>query len=126
MAKKTAPKKTAAASTAAEPKATTKAPKPAAATKPAAAKKAPTKSESKAASNGDSSTAATALGTHQIGETAGAVWYYLTENSEASLATIKKDLNLSADLLLAAVGWLAREEKLEFNVSGKSVKLSLK
>jgi hypothetical protein len=35
-------------------------------------------------------------------------------------------LNLSADLLLAAVGWLAREEKLEFNVSGKSVKLSLK
>lgn len=121
MAKKTTPKKTA-ASTAAEPKATTKAPKPAAAAKPAAARK-PT---AKAASNGDSSTAATALGTHQIGETAGAVWYYLTENSEASLATIKKDLNLSADLLLAAVGWLAREEKLEFNVSGKSVKLSLK
>jgi Winged helix-turn-helix domain (DUF2582) len=112
-------KKKSAGSTAAEPKATTKASKP-------AAEKKSTKSASNAATNGKASTAATGFGNHQIGETAGAVWFYLTEEGETSLATIKKDLSLSADLLLAAIGWLAREGKLEFAVSGKTVKISLK
>ena len=113
-------KKKSAASTAAEPKAATKA------SKPAAAKKTTIRSASKAATNGEASTAATALGNHQIGETASAVWFYLTGEGEASLATIKKDLSVSADLLIAAVGWLAREEKLKFAVSGKTVMISLK
>lgn len=119
-------KKKSTSSAASESAAPAKAPKAAKAPKPAAAKKSPAKSESKAASNGDASTAASALGNHQIGETAGAVWQYLSDNGESSLATIKKELNVSADLLLAAVGWLAREEKLEFAISGKTAKLSLK
>ena len=113
-------KKKSAVSTAAEPKAAAEA------SKPVAAKKTTTKSASKAATDVKASTAATALCNHQIGETAGAVWFYLTDEGEASLATIKKDLSVSDDLLLAAVGWLAREEKLEFAVSGKTVKISLK
>ena len=113
-------KKKSAASIAAEPKAATKA------SKPAADKKITTKSAPKAATNDEASPAATTLGNHQIGETAGVVWFYLNEEGEASLATIKKDLSVSVDLLLAAVGWLAREEKLEFAVSGKTVKISLK
>ena len=113
-------KKKSAVSTAAEPKAATEA------SKPAAAKKATTKSASKAATNVEASSASTSLGNHQIGETAGVIWFYLTEEGEASLATIKKDLSMSDNLLLAAIGWLAREEKLEFAVSGKTVNISLK
>ncbi len=120
-------KKKSTASAAPQSPATVKAAKAAAkASKPAAVKKTSAKSESKAATNGAASTTVTTLGNHQIGEAAGAVWYYLSENGEASLSAIKKELSLSADLLLAAVGWLAREEKLKFNVSGKTVKLSLK
>ena len=113
-------KKKSIASIAAKPKAATKA------SKPPADKNTTTKSASKAATNGEASNAATALGNHQIGEIAGVVWFYLNEEGEASVATIKKDLSVSADLLLAAVGWLAREEKLEFAVSGKTVTISLK
>jgi Winged helix-turn-helix domain (DUF2582) len=112
-------KKKSAGSIAAEPKTEAKAAKP-------AAKKTSTKSVSDAAINANASTAATGFGDHQIGETAGAVWFYLTEAGETSIATIKKDLSLSADLLLAAIGWLAREGKLEFALSGKTVKISLK
>ena len=113
-------KKKSATTTAAEPKAATMA------SQPAATKNTTTKSAFKDATNGDVATAAIALSNHQIGETAGAVWFYLNEVGEASLATIKKNLSVSSDLLLAAVGWLAREEKLKFAVSGKTVKISLK
>lgn len=113
-------KKKSATSIEAEPKTAAQA------VKPATAKKSTAKSTTKAATNGEASTAATALGNHQIGETAGAVWNYLTGKEKVSLATIKKDLRVSSELLLAAVGWLAREDKLEFAGSGSSVKISLR
>jgi hypothetical protein len=80
----------------------------------------------KSASNGDATTAPSVLGAEQIGLTAGAVWLYLSDKGETSLATLKKEVSASADLVLAAIGWLAREEKLEFTVSGKTVKVALK
>lgn len=113
-------KKKSDASAAVEPKASAKA------LKPTAAKKLATKSTTQAAANGQSSIATTALGNHQIGQTAGAVWTYLTDKEKTSLATMKKDLSVSSELLFAAVGWLAREDKLEFSVSGNSVRISLK
>ena len=88
-----------------------------------AAKKTPSAKDS---ANGDASSAAGVLGTDQIGATAGAVWLLLTEQGDLSLATIKKEIAAPADLILAAIGWLAREEKLDFTVSGKNVKLALK
>jgi hypothetical protein len=103
------------------------APESSASTKPAKpvvpAKK---RSTSKAATNGDASTASSELGHDQIGFVAGDVWLYLTENGEASLATLKKEIHTTPELLCAAVGWLAREDKLAFNVNGKTVKVSLK
>jgi hypothetical protein len=54
------------------------------------------------------------------------VWLYLTDNGETSLATLKKEIHTTPELLCAAVGWLAREDKLDFNVNGKTVKVSLK
>jgi hypothetical protein len=130
-----AKKKSAAASTSASSakpekkateKVTEKAPKKAPTAKAAPAKTAATKTPSKIATNGDASSASAELGCHQIGETAGALWQYLTDNGECSLVTIKKEIHAPAELIFAAVGWLAREEKLDFTVSGKTVKLSLK
>lgn len=84
------------------------------------------KPATKSAANGDASTATAALGSEQIGLTAGSVWLYLSDNGESSVATLKKEVGGSGDLVLAAIGWLAREEKLEFRVSGKTVKVALK
>ncbi len=91
-----------------------------------ATKKAAAKSPSKSEANGDSSTAAAVLGAEQIGMTAGSVWLYLSENGETSLTALKKEIGGAADLVLAAIGWLAREEKLDFTVNGKTVKVALK
>ena len=41
-------------------------------------------------------------------------------------STLKSSVDAPADVILAAVGWLAREGKLTFDVSGKMLKISLK
>lgn len=97
-------------------------PKAAAPTKATATKKAAPKAES----NGDAASAADVLGHEQIGFVAGDVWVYLTDNGQTSLATLKKEVNTTPELLCAAVGWLAREDKLDFEISGKTVKVTLK
>jgi hypothetical protein len=61
-----------------------------------------------------------------IGDVAGDVWQLLTERNGQSLAAIKKSIDAPADVVLAAVGWLAREEKLEFEESRRSVMVSLR
>lgn len=91
-----------------------------------ATKKTVTKAATKSKANGDSTTASAVLGTEQIGLTAGSIWSYLSNRGEASVTALKKEIGGSADLVVAAIGWLAREEKLEFAVSGKTVKVSLK
>lgn len=92
-----------------------------------AAKKTASKSAGiKSAGNGAPFTSTSALSAEQIGMTAGSVWLYLSDNGSTSLANLKKAINAPGDLIAAAVGWLAREEKIEFSSSGKSVTLSLK
>lgn len=83
-------------------------------------------SVSKPSSNGDATSAQGVLGNEQIGSTAGAIWALLSQNGKSTLAALKKEIDAPSDLVLAGVGWLAREEKLEFTTSGRSVKLSLK
>jgi Winged helix-turn-helix domain (DUF2582) len=61
-----------------------------------------------------------------IGEVAGEVWGLLANGEAQTLAAIKKSIDAPADLVVAAVGWLAREDKLAFTTSGRTVKLSLK
>ena len=45
----------------------------------------------------------------QIGETAGSVWRVLELKGPQSLAALKKQVKAPGDLVLMAVGWLARE-----------------
>jgi winged helix-turn-helix protein DUF2582 len=48
----------------------------------------------------------------QIGETAGAVWRILSERGALSLAKLVKEIDAPRDLVMQAVGWLAREDKV--------------
>lgn len=50
---------------------------------------------------------------HQVGETAGAIWNLLDRNGPQTLAQLRKKLNGDGELTNFAVGWLAREEKVE-------------
>lgn len=61
-----------------------------------------------------------------IGSTAGQVWEYLSNNEEATLTALKKDLSLKSDEATMALGWLAREDKVEFTKKGASVKVRLR
>ena len=49
----------------------------------------------------------------QIGETAGAVWHALDENGSLSLAKLVDQVGGNRDVVMQAVGWLAREGKIE-------------
>jgi hypothetical protein len=63
-----------------------------------------------------------------IGKTAGDVWRYLKDNGEVSVADMKRGLGIKTERLLHwAIGWLAREGKVRFNVcAGNKVLISLK
>jgi len=63
---------------------------------------------------------------NEIGNAAGVLWKYLAENKETKLSRLKKELDFSADTLNRAIGWLAREEKIQLSKSGNSVLISLK
>ena len=43
-----------------------------------------------------------------------------------TLTAVKKAIDAPADLVLLALGWLAREDKLAIDASGKSATISLK
>ncbi len=63
---------------------------------------------------------------HEIGENAGMVWQYLSENGPTKLGQLPKALKLPANKVHQAIGWLAREDKLHFSKKGNSVSVSLK
>jgi hypothetical protein len=67
-----------------------------------------------------------AISKEQIGHVAGDLWHLLDKEGPQNLAAIKKSIAAPADLLLAAVGWLAREDKLDFSTSGRTVKIALR
>jgi hypothetical protein len=64
--------------------------------------------------------------TQAIGEVAGQVWQALSDNGPQTVAALKKAVGVSDEIVLAAIGWLAREDKLEFETSGRSTTVSLR
>ena len=50
----------------------------------------------------------------QIGALAGKIWHYLEKNGQSSPSRIAKELKAQKKDIDRAVGWLAREGKLEF------------
>jgi hypothetical protein len=61
-----------------------------------------------------------------IGHAAGDVWGLLSSGDPRTIAEIKKSVKAPGDVVVAAIGWLAREHKLEFVASGKTVKIGLR
>lgn len=60
----------------------------------------------------------------KIGNNAGLVWTAL-ENGELEVKALKNATKLIYNDLYAALGWLAREEKLNFREEGKDLYISL-
>jgi len=61
-----------------------------------------------------------------VGEAAGKVWHTLKENGEMSPAQLKKKTGSDDKTLWMALGWLAREDKVNFNQIKNTLKISLK
>ncbi len=55
----------------------------------------------------------------QVGVTAGEVWHILNDFGPQTLAQVKKRLNGSGELVGFALGWLAREDKIEISQEKK-------
>jgi len=70
---------------------------------------------------------ARSISVEEIGVAAGEVWGALsTGNGGVTLAALKKSVDAPADLVLLALGWLAREDKVEIDASAKTPTVSLK
>ncbi|HET8564663.1 MAG TPA: winged helix-turn-helix domain-containing protein [Candidatus Binatia bacterium] len=61
-----------------------------------------------------------------IGETAGVVWSFLRSNGESTLSTLEKGVEAPKSMVSMAVGWLAREGKIELKDAKRSVRVSLR
>jgi hypothetical protein len=61
-----------------------------------------------------------------IGDTAGLVWNFLRTNGESSLSTLEKKVEAPRSMVSMAVGWLAREDKIEVKDEKRAVRISLK
>ena len=62
----------------------------------------------------------------QVGVTAGKVWQVLSDFGPQTVAQLKKRLNGSGELVGFALGWLAREDKIDISQDKKVLKVALK
>ncbi len=62
----------------------------------------------------------------EVGETAGKVWELLARDGPQTLAQAKKKLDVANELLNFAIGWLAREDKVDISRDKKDIRVQLK
>lgn len=63
---------------------------------------------------------------NKVGETAGVIWHALDKGGPQKLSALKRQTKVTDTVLLMALGWLAREDKIEMTPEGKSYRISLK
>jgi len=61
----------------------------------------------------------------EIGNAAGVVWEFLDQHGDTALVTLKERTGLSEGILFMALGWLAREEKVNLLKEGRTIRVSL-
>lgn len=61
-----------------------------------------------------------------IGETAGTIWRILSEKGPTTMAKLIKAVGEPRDTVIMALGWLARENKIDIEQDGRSHKVSLR
>lgn len=64
--------------------------------------------------------------TAKVGEAAGKVWHTLKNGGEMSTTQLKKAVGVDDKTLMMALGWLAREDKLNFSQNKTTLKVSIK
>ncbi len=63
---------------------------------------------------------------YAIGETAGKIYKALEQKGEQTVSKVQKEIGVSDESLFnQAIGWLARENNINFNKMGKTLKISL-
>jgi hypothetical protein len=62
----------------------------------------------------------------EIGDAAGKIWHFLSENGEASVTKITTETGLGKNEVQRAIGWLLKEDKLNIETVGRAETLSLK
>ena len=62
----------------------------------------------------------------QVGETAGKVWNLLNEHGPQTFPQLRRKLDGSGELVSFALGWLAREDKVDITQEKKIVRVALK
>ena len=63
---------------------------------------------------------------NQIGTNAGIVWKLLSDNAHWEYDKLKQASGLSDRDLNAAIGWLAREDKIDFDIDEQSTSVNTK
>ena len=63
---------------------------------------------------------------NEIGETAGKVWQVLSTDGPQTVAQLGKKIKEASEILYLALGWLAREDKIEITPEKKTFRVQLK
>lgn len=61
-----------------------------------------------------------------VGETAGKIWQSLSSDGPQTVAQLKKKVNGKGDYVNYALGWLAREDKIDLVQDKKTVRVQLR
>ncbi|MCX4190612.1 winged helix-turn-helix domain-containing protein [Methylophaga sp. OBS3] len=64
--------------------------------------------------------------TDSIGTSAGVLWQFLQQNGPSTMAKVAEACSLDSKTLQRAIGWLAREDKIDFVSKGRSELITLK
>ncbi len=62
----------------------------------------------------------------KIGQTAGLVWNFLQSHGESTLTGLEKGVEAPKAMVSMAVGWLAREGKIDVKDEKRAVRISLR
>jgi hypothetical protein len=58
-------------------------------------------------------------------ETAGKTWRFLGQNGQTSVSQLSKVLKEKDEVVLQALGWLAREDKIDYTIKNRRTFVSL-
>lgn len=62
----------------------------------------------------------------EIGRVAGCIWHALEAKGEMTLARLKKEVGIAGPVFDWAIGWLAREDKIELTQEKRAFRVCLK
>jgi len=62
----------------------------------------------------------------EIGYAAGAIWRVLADKGPMPLTQLKREAGITEQLLLMAIGWLAREDKLAITKDRRTLRVGLR